>query len=616
MSTSANMSNVRMTTTDNFQGEESHIVLLSLVRSNKEGKAGFVKTQNRVCVGLSRARDGMYVIGNFEMLKATSELWSSICNGMEMKGRIGSYLTLQCSVHEESPNIQASTASDFDRSPHGGCLRPCKTVKSCGHTCSLLCHPISHDLIHCTDPCMKPRPISCPHKCRKACWEVCGPCSVPVKKFRQFCGHTISICCHENVDSVACSSKCGVMMLCGHNCPEMCHLAGHDKLRYKCPLPCSRTRADCSHACPKMCHEPCGSCNVMVTRVLPCGHTVMVECSVDTSTLVCRSICDKVRPSCGHTCTHLCGLDCESVECTVEVEKLVGLCNDSPKHRQRVACSSDASQLSCDIPCGETLACGHVCTGSCNSCVPLGSFSMKREHTVCKNVCSRILDCNHVCNGSHECGNELSDCPPCLEPCAIACSHRKCELQCGEACEPCIQKCEFKSDDFACVALCGEAHVLFSPVSADSANKSLLSEADCHILCKKKCLQKLPSCQHSCLGLCGELCPNVCGTCSIGKIKDRILRLPSPALAADIPRPLESSLIELACGHSFEVTAFDEYMSKFTVSNDGLTGEFRALKIWRIDNINLTTSINTRIDAPESPLLPRLPSNGSRYLPL
>lgn len=49
---------VRVATVDAFQGEESPIVILSLVRSNPEGNLGFLSWPNRVCVALSRARDG------------------------------------------------------------------------------------------------------------------------------------------------------------------------------------------------------------------------------------------------------------------------------------------------------------------------------------------------------------------------------------------------------------------------------------------------------------------------------------------------------------------------------------------------------------------------------
>ncbi|EPS45810.1 hypothetical protein H072_257 [Dactylellina haptotyla CBS 200.50] len=41
---------VRISTIDNFQGEEAEVVIISLVRSNKEGKCGFLKTSNRINV--------------------------------------------------------------------------------------------------------------------------------------------------------------------------------------------------------------------------------------------------------------------------------------------------------------------------------------------------------------------------------------------------------------------------------------------------------------------------------------------------------------------------------------------------------------------------------------
>lgn len=53
-------------------GEENDIIIVSLVRSNQRGELGFVKTQNRICVTLSRAKFGMYVLGNFEMLSKGS----------------------------------------------------------------------------------------------------------------------------------------------------------------------------------------------------------------------------------------------------------------------------------------------------------------------------------------------------------------------------------------------------------------------------------------------------------------------------------------------------------------------------------------------------------------
>lgn len=55
-----------------LSGEENTIVIVSLVRNNEEDSLGFVKVENRICVALSRARHGMYVFGNFDMMSRGS----------------------------------------------------------------------------------------------------------------------------------------------------------------------------------------------------------------------------------------------------------------------------------------------------------------------------------------------------------------------------------------------------------------------------------------------------------------------------------------------------------------------------------------------------------------
>ncbi|KAF5240849.1 hypothetical protein FAUST_4149 [Fusarium austroamericanum] len=55
---------IRLATVDNFQGEEAKIIVVSLVRSNPQRQVGFLRTENRINVLLSRAKHGMYLIGN------------------------------------------------------------------------------------------------------------------------------------------------------------------------------------------------------------------------------------------------------------------------------------------------------------------------------------------------------------------------------------------------------------------------------------------------------------------------------------------------------------------------------------------------------------------------
>ena len=49
-------------------GEENEIIIISLVRSNSDDNLGFIEVENRVCVTMSRAKVGMYVFGNFDMI--------------------------------------------------------------------------------------------------------------------------------------------------------------------------------------------------------------------------------------------------------------------------------------------------------------------------------------------------------------------------------------------------------------------------------------------------------------------------------------------------------------------------------------------------------------------
>lgn len=68
------LENIKITVLDNYQGEENKIVLLSLVRNNEENNIGFLRLQNRVCVALSRAKQGLYIMGNIDLLSANSQV--------------------------------------------------------------------------------------------------------------------------------------------------------------------------------------------------------------------------------------------------------------------------------------------------------------------------------------------------------------------------------------------------------------------------------------------------------------------------------------------------------------------------------------------------------------
>ena len=78
-----------------MQGEEAKVVILSLVRNNKEGRIGFLKERNRVAVLLSRAMHGMYILGNelsLEMCKSDDDTWKQVLNMLHEEDHIGNAL--------------------------------------------------------------------------------------------------------------------------------------------------------------------------------------------------------------------------------------------------------------------------------------------------------------------------------------------------------------------------------------------------------------------------------------------------------------------------------------------------------------------------------------------
>lgn len=84
---------------DNYQGEESKIILLSLVRSNNDDKIGYLSLKNRICVALSRAKHGFYMIGNMNLLAKNSSTWKLISKELQEQDAIGETLCLCCQTH-------------------------------------------------------------------------------------------------------------------------------------------------------------------------------------------------------------------------------------------------------------------------------------------------------------------------------------------------------------------------------------------------------------------------------------------------------------------------------------------------------------------------------------
>ena len=82
---------VTVDTIDSFQGKKSLIVVIDLVRSDR-GRIGFIRDQKRANVAISRAKDLLIAIGNFNTIRDNSPNpwidWYSHCAGLESGGLI------------------------------------------------------------------------------------------------------------------------------------------------------------------------------------------------------------------------------------------------------------------------------------------------------------------------------------------------------------------------------------------------------------------------------------------------------------------------------------------------------------------------------------------------
>lgn len=104
-SPAAQSDGVRVSSVDNFQGEESKVVIISLVRSNEYGSIGFLNQHQPVNVLLSRAKNGMYILGNRSTLTRRPKgerAWGPIMARLSGENRIVGGIPARCQVHTES----------------------------------------------------------------------------------------------------------------------------------------------------------------------------------------------------------------------------------------------------------------------------------------------------------------------------------------------------------------------------------------------------------------------------------------------------------------------------------------------------------------------------------
>lgn len=369
VSKSSLLKTIRVATIDNFQGEEADVVVISLVRSNPQSRCGFLSTKNRINVLLSRAKHGMYIIGNSKTYRSVP-MWQDVIEQLDAQENIGTKLGLQCPRHPETP-IFVSEPDDFAvHAPESGCNLPCQMRLRCGHSCTGRCHAeILHEAVKCIEPC--PRSLeSCDHSCPERCGDVCPSecrklvkgldmtlkcghqvkqapcfqvqdpsliqCSVTVRKVVPGCEHHISIACCEDVtdEKYECGAACGQHLSCGHDCKDPCSKCTrrqHGQIvnsdHGDCRQVCGRKYSTCRHSCTQTCHDGTG-CPA-------CGEPCEVRCGHSRCSKLCHEPCAPCAEEKCHSC-------CPHAQCTMP-------------------CSVPCDWIPCSERCDKTLVCGHRC---------------------------------------------------------------------------------------------------------------------------------------------------------------------------------------------------------------------------------------------------------------
>ncbi|GME65998.1 AAA family ATPase [Neofusicoccum parvum] len=112
-----NKQQIKISTIDNYQGEESDIVIASLTRSNSNGEIGFMSSPERLNVLLSRARIGLIIIGNSETFlqsRKGKSTWGPFLDYLSKNGHMYEGLPVKCEQHPAALN----SAVEFTIAPN------------------------------------------------------------------------------------------------------------------------------------------------------------------------------------------------------------------------------------------------------------------------------------------------------------------------------------------------------------------------------------------------------------------------------------------------------------------------------------------------------------------
>jgi len=304
------VNSIKISTVDNYQGEENDIIILDLVRNNEQNKIGFLKEFRRMNVAISRARKGMIVLGN-ERTFSVNEDWMKYFIKLKDNNCFYDHIPLYCKSHSKLTEIRNN--DDFMKVSRGGCDQICNFLMECGHVCDEVCHNRLYQYCKCMKPCeRKPKSCSFNHKCSYKCYECYisnNLCIQPITT-KLLCGHDNKIICYQfnnlldikcnyilqNIcdrcnqffedscynfrnTNIKCMNICNKLLNCKHKCKNICS----ECTEHKCNEICNKKQDLCDHICNIKCHD--GRCQYCTQEYqMICNHENIskLECTEPT----------------------------------------------------------------------------------------------------------------------------------------------------------------------------------------------------------------------------------------------------------------------------------------------------------------------------------------------
>lgn len=171
------INSIDVQTIDRYQGAENNIIIVSLVRSEK---LGYLDEINRRCVAQSRAKCGLYFVGNARLFRM-HDTWKGFLARLTEDGNVATEIALQCSRHPRSI-VDAKTSGDVDLK-EGVCQQTCLAKMAfCDHLCQKRCHADDGHLVCDHEVLMKcPQGHLSHRKCSEGSDGKCDACDLIAK---------------------------------------------------------------------------------------------------------------------------------------------------------------------------------------------------------------------------------------------------------------------------------------------------------------------------------------------------------------------------------------------------------------------------------------------------